>query len=104
MSSRVTRGQPGHTVLPGPRLWPSKALQREPFGYSYPQAEAILDMPMGWQSADEVEHLRAERDRLTSRRVQPARARDRGTGLSLVRLNQGASNAGVPEPMAPSKV
>ena len=45
------------------------ALQHEPFGYSHEQAEAILDMPMGWQSADEVAHLREERDRLTSRRT-----------------------------------
>jgi DNA gyrase/topoisomerase IV subunit A len=46
-----------------------EALQREPFGYSYDQAEAILGMPMGWQSAAEVEHLREERDHLTSRRL-----------------------------------
>ena len=26
-------------------------------------------MPMGWQSAAEVEHLREERDHLTSRRL-----------------------------------
>jgi DNA gyrase/topoisomerase IV subunit A len=45
------------------------ALQQEPFGYSHPQADAILDMPMGGQSADEVGHLRAERDRLISRRA-----------------------------------
>ena len=44
------------------------ALQHEPFGYSHQQAEAILDMPMGWQSADEIAHLRDERDRLSSRR------------------------------------
>jgi DNA gyrase/topoisomerase IV subunit A len=46
-----------------------EALQREPFGYSHQQAEAILNMPMGWQSAAEVEHLREERDRLASRRM-----------------------------------
>jgi DNA gyrase/topoisomerase IV subunit A len=45
-----------------------ETLQQEPFGYSRQQAEAILNMPMGWQSAAEVEHLREERDRLTSRR------------------------------------
>ncbi len=46
-----------------------EALRHEPFGYSYEQAEAILSMPMGWQSAAEVEHLREERDHLTSRRL-----------------------------------
>jgi DNA gyrase/topoisomerase IV subunit A len=46
-----------------------QALQHEPFDYSYQQAEAILNMPMGWQSAGEVEHLREERDRLASRRL-----------------------------------
>ena len=45
------------------------ALQHEPFGYSYRQAEAILNMPMGWQSAAEVDQLRDERDRLASRRL-----------------------------------
>lgn len=45
------------------------ALQHEPFGYSYQQADAILGMPMGWQTAAEVEHLREERDRLASRRL-----------------------------------
>jgi DNA gyrase/topoisomerase IV subunit A len=45
-----------------------QALQKEPFGYSYQQAEAILGMPMGWQSTAEVEQLRGERDRLTTRR------------------------------------
>ena len=46
-----------------------EALQREPFVYSFQQAEAILNMPMGWQSMAEVEHLREERERLTSRRI-----------------------------------
>jgi DNA gyrase/topoisomerase IV subunit A len=46
-----------------------EALQREPFAYSYPHADAILSMPMGWQSVGEVEHLREERDRLASRRI-----------------------------------
>ena len=45
------------------------ALQHEPFDYSYQQAEAILSMPMGWQSAAEVDQLRDERDRLASRRL-----------------------------------
>ncbi len=46
-----------------------EALQREPFGYTNQQAEAILNMPMGWQSGAEMDHLREERDRLTSRRI-----------------------------------
>jgi DNA gyrase/topoisomerase IV subunit A len=46
-----------------------QALQQEPFGYSYQQADAILSMPMSWQSAAEVAHLREERDRLASRRL-----------------------------------
>ena len=44
------------------------ALQQEPFGYTHQQAEALLEMPMGWQSAEELERLREERDRLASRR------------------------------------
>jgi DNA gyrase/topoisomerase IV subunit A len=46
-----------------------KALQNQPFGYSHDQAEAILNMPMAWQSAAEVDHLREEQERLTSRRL-----------------------------------
>lgn len=42
------------------------ALQSQPFGYSRRQAEAILDMPMSWQSADSTERLRAELDDLAS--------------------------------------
>jgi hypothetical protein len=45
------------------------ALQQEPFGYTHQQAEALLEMPMGWQSAEELKHLREERDRLASRRA-----------------------------------
>jgi DNA gyrase/topoisomerase IV subunit A len=44
-------------------------LEQEPFGYSHQQAEAILGMPVSWQTSDEVERLRQERDRLTTRRV-----------------------------------
>ena len=44
-------------------------LEQEPFGYSRQQAEAILGMPVSWQTSDEVERLRQERDRLTNRRV-----------------------------------
>lgn len=47
-----------------------QALEGQPFAYSARQAEAILDMPMSWQSAENVEHLREERDRLTSRRFR----------------------------------
>jgi DNA gyrase/topoisomerase IV subunit A len=46
-----------------------EALEHQPFGYSHDQADAILNMPMGWQSAAEVEHLREERERLASRRM-----------------------------------
>lgn len=46
-----------------------EALQHLPFGYSHDQAEAILNMPMGWQSAAEVENLRDEQERLMSRRL-----------------------------------
>ncbi len=46
-----------------------EALQHQPFGYSHDQAEAILNMPMGWQSAGEVEQLREEQERLSSRRM-----------------------------------
>jgi DNA gyrase/topoisomerase IV subunit A len=45
------------------------ALQQEPFCYSHQQAGAILDMPMSWQSSEEIERLRQERDRLTARRA-----------------------------------
>jgi len=43
------------------------SLQQEPFGYSRKQAEAILDMPMSWQSADQADRLRHERDSLATR-------------------------------------
>jgi DNA gyrase/topoisomerase IV subunit A len=45
------------------------ALQNEPFGYSRRQAEAVLDMPMSWQTAEEVARLQAELDLLTERRA-----------------------------------
>lgn len=45
------------------------ALQQEPFGYTHQQAESLLEMPMGWQSAEELERLREERDRLATRRA-----------------------------------
>lgn len=45
------------------------ALQNEPFGYSRDQAEAILDMPVSWQAADEAERLRAEHDMVAARRA-----------------------------------
>lgn len=43
------------------------ALQSEPFSYTRDQAEAVLDMPFHWQSADVVQRLRAERDELEVR-------------------------------------
>ena len=43
------------------------SLQQEPFGYSRQQAEAILDMPMSWQSAEQANRLRHERDSLATR-------------------------------------
>jgi DNA gyrase/topoisomerase IV subunit A len=45
------------------------ALQHEPFGYSHRQAQAIIDMPMSWQSFDEADRLRQERDRLVARQA-----------------------------------
>jgi DNA gyrase/topoisomerase IV subunit A len=45
------------------------ALQQEPFGYTQEQAEALLEMPMGWQIVAELEQLRLERDSLASRRA-----------------------------------
>lgn len=45
------------------------ALQQEPFGYSSHEAAAILDMPMSWQTGEQVEHLRQERERLAARRA-----------------------------------
>ena len=45
------------------------ALQQEPFGYSNQEAEAILDMPMSWQTGEQADHMREERDHLTERRA-----------------------------------
>ncbi|MGH9107649.1 MAG: hypothetical protein ACRDZX_17830 [Acidimicrobiales bacterium] len=45
------------------------ALQQAPFGYSRQQAEAILDMPIGAQAAEELGQLRNERDHLAERRA-----------------------------------
>ena len=45
------------------------ALQEEPFGYSSEEAEAILDMPMSWQSGEHAEDMRKERELLTARRA-----------------------------------
>jgi DNA gyrase/topoisomerase IV subunit A len=45
------------------------SLQQDPFSYSREQAEAILDMPVGWQSADEGARLRAEWDLVAARRA-----------------------------------
>lgn len=46
------------------------ALQHDPFKYSRTQADAILDMPVSWQTSDKTEQLRAERDRLLTRRAR----------------------------------
>jgi DNA gyrase/topoisomerase IV subunit A len=53
-----------------------EALQHEPFCYSREQAKAVLDMPMSWQTGDQLARLRAERDRLTERK---ANLREHGT-------------------------
>jgi DNA gyrase/topoisomerase IV subunit A len=45
------------------------ALQEEPFCYSTEEAEAILDMPMSWQSGEHAEDMRKEREVLTARRA-----------------------------------
>ena len=45
------------------------ALQQEPFGYSTREAEAVLDMPMSWQTGEHADHMRQERDHLTERRA-----------------------------------
>jgi DNA gyrase subunit A len=45
------------------------ALQQEPFGYSNREAEAVLDMPMSWQTGEHANHLHQERDHLTERRA-----------------------------------
>jgi DNA gyrase subunit A len=45
------------------------ALQQEPFGYSNREAEAVLDMPMSWQTGEHAAHMRQERDHLTERRA-----------------------------------
>jgi DNA gyrase subunit A len=45
------------------------ALQQEPFGYSNQEAEAILDMPMSWQTGEQADHMREERDHLAERRA-----------------------------------
>lgn len=45
------------------------ALQLDPFSYSREQAEAVLDMPVSWQSADEGGRLRAEWDLVAARRA-----------------------------------
>lgn len=46
-----------------------RALQAAPFSYTQPQAQAVLDMPVGWQCLDHVEALRIERHELASRRL-----------------------------------
>ena len=63
-----------HTIqLAGDKNTAVVCLQQEPFGYSRSQAEALLDMPMSWQTDDAADRLRQERDLLATRR---ARLRD----------------------------
>lgn len=45
------------------------ALRQEPFGYTQQQAQAVLEMPVSWQSRDEGRRLQAERDHLAARRA-----------------------------------
>ena len=47
----------------------SIALQHEPFNYSRSQVEALLAMPMSWQTSDQADHLRTERDQLVARKA-----------------------------------
>ena len=61
--------KPGHPVLAGDRNSALVELQQEPFGYSNREAEAILDMPMSWQTGEHADHLRQERDHLIERRA-----------------------------------
>lgn len=53
----------------GDRYSALMALQHEPFSYSRQQADAILSMPMSWQSADEAARLRTEHDQLADRKA-----------------------------------
>jgi hypothetical protein len=46
-----------------------RALQAAPYSYTQPQAQAVLDMPVGWQCLEHVDALRKERDELASRRL-----------------------------------
>lgn len=43
-------------------------LGSEPFCYTSQQAQAILNRPVSWQSAAEIDKLRTERSRVTARR------------------------------------
>ncbi len=46
-----------------------EALMHEPFHYSPEQAAGVLDLPLSCQSAEEVQCLRQEFERLTSHRL-----------------------------------
>ncbi len=47
-----------------------RALQARPYSYSQQQAQAVLDMPVGWQCLEHSESLRREYDELTSQRAR----------------------------------
>ncbi|HYA45129.1 MAG TPA: hypothetical protein VED59_05960 [Acidimicrobiales bacterium] len=62
-----------HTIrLSSDRYSALKALQAAPFHYSQQQAEAVLDMPVGWHCLEQVERLREDRDRMLARRASLA--------------------------------
>lgn len=46
-----------------------EALRHEPFRYSTLQAEAVLNLPIGAQTADDVQRLRQEYDQLSAKRA-----------------------------------
>ena len=63
-------GQVQRTVqLASDRQSALKALQDPPYYYTQRQAEAVLDMPVAWQCAGEVQRIRSEREALAARRA-----------------------------------
>ncbi|MGC8627457.1 MAG: hypothetical protein ACP5VR_07865 [Acidimicrobiales bacterium] len=63
-------GEVNNAVLVSPdRSSALRALQAPPFSYTQKQARAVLDMPVGWQCAEQVEMLRRERDQLARQRA-----------------------------------
>ena len=64
------QGQVQRTVhLSNDRHSALKALQDPPYYYTQPQAEAVLEMPVVWQCAGEVDRIRRERNALVARRA-----------------------------------